>query len=338
VLVASIANFGSAQLTQNLIPTGQCTPAGFTALIERLLNLNSLPQFLIAALSSPLSRDFRQQLYIDRCNAMEASASMYPSMIMETNVFSCMTDAERSNFYSNAIPPTSYATPTSSIREKRQTTALPLTVDYRTKNVLTPVKDQGQCGCCWAYAALGALEPAVAMKTKTTPVSLSEQELVDCSAQECNGGYMDQAYFYIQSKNGMCRTTNYPLYTAKKNTCARNTSSVTTAPVVTWTWVASDELSLQKAVAIRPVTTAIFVAQVLYNYKSGILYEPTCNNAPNDVNHGIVVVGYGTENGVDYWLCRNSWGQTWGDNGYFKLARNRGNNCFIAKYPLYPTV
>jgi C1A family cysteine protease len=285
---------------------------------------------------SPSALQYRLDIFMKNCKAMEAMAE-YSQFKMENNIFSLLTDAERTKSSANAIPPTNFA-PLTTIREKRQATTLPLTVDWRTKNVLTPVKNQGQCGCCWAYAALSALEPAVALKSKTSPVSLSEQELVDCSAQECNGGYMDQAYSYIQQKKGLSRTTNYPAYSAKRNTCVRNTTSVVTAAVVNWVWVAADELSLQKAVVDRPVTSSIFVPTSLYNYKSGIFYEATCNTAPNDVNHGILVAGYGTENGTDYWLIKNSWGSTWGDNGYFKLARNRGNNCFIAKYPLYPVV
>jgi cathepsin L len=323
---------GTAQWSPPIVPIEQCTLAGFTQLIERIKD--SLPLFGI--LLTPESFDYRLGIFLEKCRAMEASM-VNATYKYETNAFSLMTSKELAP-YAMAIPPTSTYAPPTTIREKRQAISLPTTVDWRTKNVLTPVKNQGQCGCCWAFAATGALEPAIAMKTKTAPVSLSEQELVDCSAQECQGGYMDQAYSHIQQKKGICRTTNYPGYSAKRNTCARTSSSIISANVVSWVWVADDELSLQKAVAQRPVTSALVVKSSLHTYKGGIYYEPTCNEAPGEVNHGVVVVGYGTENGEDYWLIKNSWGPTWGDNGYFKLARNRGNNCLIAKYPLYPTV
>ncbi|KAL3882300.1 hypothetical protein ACJMK2_028661 [Sinanodonta woodiana] len=216
---------------------------------------------------------------------------------------------------------------------------LPYTVDWRQKGYVTPVKNQAQCGSCWAFSATGSLEGQNFHKTGKL-VSLSEQQLVDCSSafgnKGCCGGWMVQAFKYIK-KYGIETEKEYP-YIAKSQECkykrtkvvAKNTGCVEIAK--------GNESALQEAVAtIGPISVAIDSSHCSFKHYSGGVYEEDqCNSTV--VNHAVLVVGYGTEKGKDYWLVKNSWSERWGDKGYIKMARNKGNMCGIASYASYPLV
>lgn len=222
------------------------------------------------------------------------------------------------------------------------TISAPASVDWREKGAVTPVKDQGQCGSCWSFSATGSMEGAWAIKTGNL-VSLSEQQLVDCSYGVkygnlgCNGGLMDSAFQYAIDNAGMCTEDSYK-YTASKGTCEKCTPEVKISSCVDVT--PDNEVDLEKAVAIGPVSVAIEAdTKVFQFYKSGIITDSSCGT---NLDHGVLVVGYGTEGSSDYWIVKNSWGPTWGENGYVRLQKTDSTKskgmCGIAMQPSYPVV
>jgi C1A family cysteine protease len=217
----------------------------------------------------------------------------------------------------------------------------PSSIDWRTKGAVTSVKDQGQCGSCWTFSATGAVEGAWAI-AKGQLVDLAEQELVDCAtgiaygSHGCNGGQMEGAFKYI-IENGQCALSSYS-YTAKDGTCQKCSA---VAHISSCSDVnPNDQISLKAAVAQQPVAVAISADTRLFqSYSSGVITSSSCYTS---LDHGVLIVGYGTENGQDYWEVKNSWGTSWGNNGYVKIARSSSTNdpgvCGIAMDPSFPTV
>ncbi|KAL5280910.1 hypothetical protein ACFFRR_004740 [Megaselia abdita] len=218
---------------------------------------------------------------------------------------------------------------------------LPKTVDWRTKGAVTPVKDQGHCGSCWAFSSTGALEGHHFRKTGAL-VSLSEQNLVDCSVSYgnngCNGGLMDNAFKYIKDNGGLDTEKAYP-YEGIDDTCHFEKSAIGATDRGFVDIPEGNEKKMAEAVStLGPVSVAIDASHQSFQlYAGGVYMEPQCS--PDQLDHGVLVVGYGTEpNGQDYWLVKNSWGTSWGENGYIKMARNKDNNCGIASASSYPLV
>lgn len=220
-------------------------------------------------------------------------------------------------------------------------TGTPSSVDWRTKGAVTSIKDQGQCGSCWTFSATGAVESAWAI-SKGQLIDLSEQELVDCAtgisygSHGCNGGQMEGAFKFI-IQNGLCSLSSYP-YTAKDGACQQCSavSHITSCSDVK----PNDQVSLKAAVAKQPVAVAIEAdTRYFQSYSGGVLTSTSCGS---NLDHGVLVVGYGTENGIDYWLVKNSWGASWGEKGYVKIQKSSSTNdpgiCGIAMNPSFPTV
>lgn len=217
---------------------------------------------------------------------------------------------------------------------------LPERVDWREEGLVTPVKNQKACGSCWAFATTGTLEGQHKKKTGNL-ISLSEQNLVDCSRSEgtvgCNGGLMDQAFNYIKKNHGVDTEDSYP-YMAQDGECHFRRDSVgATCTGFVDIPLYNEEALMQAVATIGPIAAAIDASHKEFAaYKSGIFDFPACNRY--ELDHAILVVGYGTENGKDYWLVKNSWGDSWGSNGYIKMARNKNNQCGIASLASYPLV
>eukprot|EP01098_Paradermamoeba_levis_P000569 TRINITY_DN105_c0_g1_i11.p2 TRINITY_DN105_c0_g1~~TRINITY_DN105_c0_g1_i11.p2 ORF type:complete len:363 (-),score=142.86 TRINITY_DN105_c0_g1_i11:51-1028(-) len=214
---------------------------------------------------------------------------------------------------------------------------LPASVDWRTKGAVTPVKNQGQCGSCWSFSTTGSVEGAYFLKNGKL-VSLSEQNLVDCSTAEgnngCGGGLMDYAFQYIIKNKGIDTESSYP-YTGRDGRCHFSAANVG-ATISSFHDVESgSESDLQSAVAQQPTSVAIDASHLSFQfYSSGVYYESKCSSSQLD--HGVLAVGYGSDSGKDYWLVKNSWAASWGDQGYIKMSRNRNNNCGIATSASYP--
>ncbi|KAI5618194.1 cathepsin S,-like 2, tandem duplicate 2 precursor [Silurus asotus] len=215
--------------------------------------------------------------------------------------------------------------------------AVPDTVDWREKGYVTEVKNQGSCGSCWAFSAAGALEGQL-KRTTGQVKSLSPQNLVDCSSKYgnkgCNGGLMTKAFQYVIDNGGIDSDEAYP-YTAMDGQC-RYDQSQKAANCSSYSYVSEgDEEALKQSVAtIGPISVAIDATRPTFIlYRSGVYSDSSCSQ---DVNHGVLAVGYGNLNGEDYWLVKNSWGTGFGDGGYIRIARNKGNMCGIANYACYP--
>ncbi|CAG7825742.1 unnamed protein product [Allacma fusca] len=217
----------------------------------------------------------------------------------------------------------------------------PNSVDWRADGAVTPVKDQKQCGSCWAFGAVGTLEGQHFRKTGNL-VSLSEEDLVDCVTAQygghgCKGGNPLGALMFVRLNGGIDTESSYP-YVGIEGTCKFSPSGVGATVTGAVRLAAGNEEMLQQAVGtIGPIVVAIDAEESLMRYAGhGVYYDPECST--EKLNHAVLVVGYGTENGEDFWLVKNSWGPDWGDNGYVKMARGRGNNCGIATFAGYPLV
>jgi C1A family cysteine protease len=202
--------------------------------------------------------------------------------------------------------------------------AVPNSIDWETLGAVTGVKDQGNCGSCWSFSATGGMEGAYFQKTGSL-VSFSEQQLVSCDTTDsgCNGGLMDYAFEWIQNNGGICTEASYPYVsgTGLNPSCKRTCTEVSGTTPSKWTDVSKTESALKTAVAQQPVSVAIEADQVAFQYyQSGVL-TGTCGN---NLDHGVLAVGYGTDSGTDYWKVKNSWGTSWGEAGYVRIERNTG--------------
>ncbi|PWA14314.1 hypothetical protein CCH79_00012222, partial [Gambusia affinis] len=244
----------------------------------------------------------------------------------------------------------------------------PDSIDWRKKgNYITPVKNQGSCGSCWTFSTTGCLESVTAISTGKL-VPLSEQQLVDC-AQDfnnhgCNGyvlacfhpllmlslhqsslynrdlylspsGLPSQAFEYIMYNKGLMTEKDYP-YTSVEGKCYYKPSMAAAFVKEVRNITAYDEMGMVDAVGTRnPVSFAFEVTSDFMHYHQGVYTSTKCHNTTDKVNHAVLAVGYGQENGTPYWIVKNSWGPHWGIDGYFLIER--GNNmCGLAACSSFP--
>jgi hypothetical protein len=222
---------------------------------------------------------------------------------------------------------------------------LPAAVDWRAKGAVAEVKDQGQCGSCWSFSATGALEGAYQIKYSDLQ-SFSEQQLVDCDRvdQGCNGGLMDTAFSFAQRTGGLCSEADYP-YTSgdsKAQGKCDDTSCTKNAKVAPsgYTDVApNSDSGLLSALAQQPVAVAIQADETAFQLYSSGVYTAKCGN---NLDHGVLAVGYGTDSGNDYYIVKNSWGSSWGEGGFIRLGRGdsypKEGQCGILSEPSYPNL
>ena len=210
---------------------------------------------------------------------------------------------------------------------------LPETMNWIEKGAVTNVKDQGQCGSCWSFSTTGALEGAYYVKYGILE-SFSEQQLVDCDNIRnggkdlgCKGGLMDNAFTWIGDNNGLCSENDYPYFsgqTKNSGSCKTSCKNVKNSKITEFVdIIKSSDTEMMSAVAQQPVSIAIQADQREFQlYKSGV-FTASCGV---DLDHGVLIVGYGSENNLDYYLVKNSWSTTWGDKGYIKLGRGKQYN------------
>lgn len=208
-------------------------------------------------------------------------------------------------------------------------------VDWVAKGGVTPVKNQGQCGSCWAFSTTGSVEGAYFVASGEL-VSLSEEDLVQCDQVDdgCQGGLMDNGFKFVEEK-GLCTETDYP-YTS--GTGVRGSCKTSCSPAVKVTGFqdvpAMDEDALLQAVAQQPVSVAIEADRSAFQlYSGGVLDNTGCGQ---QLDHGVLAVGFGNDGGKPYWKVKNSWGSSWGESGYIRMVRGK-NMCGIASQASYPT-
>jgi C1A family cysteine protease len=203
----------------------------------------------------------------------------------------------------------------------------PESLDWRAKGKVSPVKDQGQCGSCWAFSTIAFLESQWLIKNNSAQ-TFSEQQLVDCDRatdQGCNGGLMHTAFAYIQEK-GIEGDDKYP-YRARDQRCAYNAASVKAHDSNVQCLEDVDVNTLKSTLAsVGPLAIAVD-ANDFQMYDSGIL---ECTGT--DLDHGVLLVGYGTENGTPFWIIKNSWGKNWGEHGFVRVSQAEGANCAVGAY------
>jgi len=207
------------------------------------------------------------------------------------------------------------------------------TVDWRTKGAVTPVKDQGQCGSCWAFSATEAIESFFFLKTQKL-VELSPQQITSCDKVDggCNGGWPYRAYNYVKSAGGMELGKDYP-YTSgtsgQTGVCKFVSSKVVSGTGLTgYTSIQKSESQLQTALNNGPVSVCV-AADAFQSYRGGIL-----KSCPGSIDHCVQAVGYDSTN--NYWIVRNSWATTWGEQGYIRIAMGK-DLCQIAQDATFPT-
>ncbi|XP_062591149.1 procathepsin L-like [Saccostrea cucullata] len=214
----------------------------------------------------------------------------------------------------------SVATKTPFIRD------VPESFDWRTKGAVSPVKNQGQMGSSLAYATLDSIESMHFIKTGQL-IELSIHELVQC----CNTSLVGSEFKCVQKLGGLCDSASYPFSSTCQSSKCTPVAKVTGVTAVKH----GDEEALKMAVFTQPVLAVIDASHSSFQlYRSGVYYEKACSSQRLD--HAVLVVGYGSKGGKDFWIVKNSWGTEWGMNGYILMSRNRRNNCGIASSAFYP--
>ncbi|XP_064086137.1 crustapain-like [Macrobrachium nipponense] len=290
--------------------------------------------------ANPVDEQYRESVFQDKLEYIEETNKLYEKGLLtyylKINKYSDLTHKElmdqmTGGLYMRTAPPKD--TPSEVSVE-----GLAEEVDWRAKGAVSPVKDQGECGSCYAFSAVSSLESMLFIKTGQL-VDLSEQNLVDCASDYscfgCRGGFPYGAYIFLMDQGGIATEESYP-YAGAEQDCMFDAASV--GAVVKSYVEPTSESKLQQAVHDDgPVSVYIDANHPTFgSYGGGVYIEPNCDSL--NANLAVSVVGYGVENGLEYWLVRNAWGESWGEEGYIKMAKNAGNMCAISTHAIYPVV
>lgn len=229
-------------------------------------------------------------------------------------------------------------------RKGAESCKAPWSLDWRNYGIVTGVKDQGQCGSCWAFSSTGAIEGINALKSGDL-ISLSEQELVDCDTTNdgCDGGYMDYAFEWVINNGGIDSEEDYPYTSVFGEGGICNVTKEEHNKAVTidgYVDVYPSEDGLLCTVIQQPISVGMDGSAIDFQLYTGGIYDGSCSANPNDIDHAVLIVGYGSEGGEDYWIVKNSWGTDWGVEGYFLIRRNADlpfGVCAINAMASYPT-
>ncbi|KAK8961803.1 hypothetical protein KSP40_PGU016560 [Platanthera guangdongensis] len=241
------------------------------------------------------------------------------------NQFTDLTNQEFKILYSAGYRPSSASvSPATRFRHENATVDAAASLDWRSKGAVTPIKDQGHCGACWAFSSVAAIESINQIKNGKL-VSLSEQELIDCD--------------FIVDNHGINSEANYP-FAGEDGSCNSKKASVSAVKISGFEDVPeNNEAALLKAVTGQPVSVAINGGDPNFQSYAGGIFTGPCDTK---LDHAVTAIGYGTDaDGTKYWLVKNSWGTSWGNNGYIKMERDISSAeglCGLAKQPSYPTI
>uniref|UniRef100_A0A7E4V4U0 Pept_C1 domain-containing protein n=1 Tax=Panagrellus redivivus TaxID=6233 RepID=A0A7E4V4U0_PANRE len=277
---------------------------------------------------------YRFQIFSNNLKRIERAQTANENTLFGVNHFTLMSDDERRAFVMPHTDLLSFFPESENIEEP--TTPLaprPASVDWRTKHVVTRVKDQGKCDSSWAFALTGTIESVRAIHGHPLE-DRSEQELIDClSKHGCVDKFPDLTIEYLKNE-GVTLEKLYP-YTGKQQTCRKIKDERVKVP--NWATFVRNESKVADWVAAKgPVLTAAIVTHEMYAYKSGVFNPSKTDCEKHHVGvHAFEIVGYGTENKDDYWLLKNNWGTKFGDHGYIKMKRGV-NSCGIVSGALAP--
>jgi C1A family cysteine protease len=280
---------------------------------------------------------YRFEVFKSNMDFIEEWNNANHTSTVELNKFADLTSAEFAMIYNGLKPELARGAKIASLSDLPETYPSG-SKDWRQAGAVTGVKDQGQCGSCWAFSTTGSMEGVIKI-VHGSLTSLSEQALVDCSTSYgnmgCNGGLMDNAFKYAMAK-GLPTEASYPYTsgtTGKGGTCKTYTMSAYTK-LTGYKDVAHTADALGAADDIEPVSVAIQANQPAFQlYKGGVI----TSGCGQQLDHGVLVAGYGQDpTAGPYWLVKNSWGTSWGLNGYVLISRN-GDVCGINNEPSYPT-
>jgi len=277
---------------------------------------------------------FKQNIdYINEHNAKNSSFQM------EINRFGDLTFEEFSSSYKGRPVRSNHAISNVFVPISADNVGAGGALDWRTKGAVNPIQDQGQCGSCYSFSGIASIEGAWALK-KGSLIKLSEQQVVDCSRslgnEGCNGGYESYVFQYVLNNKGIGTSAKYP-YTGRDNQACKASSNPSVVTLSSQKSIpANNENAMMTAVQLGPISIAVNASHTFQFYSRGVFDDKGCGTS---LDHAINIVGFGTDTttGKDYWIVRNSWGSSWGENGYIRVVRNK-NMCGLALDSVYPVV